>query len=268
MQVKKFIFESISNDTPTPPQEIANAPITQLDTPLINEQENKAELGDKTTLPENTENKKEAEVTLQSKKEPQPVTLPQAQAQPQIAHAPTPPSNPSFSEKDLLKSRTEGYEEGYSKGYASAKAKDEQLKESINDTLQAMKQQLVELEKKRIASVEMYGRDVQETIISLSKMIAGKALTQNTTETIKDLFSQYQGIIIEQPTLYLSVHPETEVKIKESLASLQEELNYTGKMIVKGDKTIQPGSCQLDWKEGGVIFNPDEFAQKLHELIT
>lgn len=253
MQIKKFIFEDLAREIRGDPSDA----IAENVVPKVTETH--ASLSNVVTPvePENTEKEAAANDSAAADPVTPAVVLktPEPETQTPVA--------PVFSEQDIQKSRSEGYENGYDKGYQAARAKDEELKGQIEATLSSIKKQLGGLESQRVTSAESYANEVQQAVLSMAKIVAQQALTENIEAKMAQLFEDYRETIFLQPSLCIFVHPNLERKVLESVESLKESSAYEGNIAVKADKTLGIGACRIDWQGGGVVFNPDIFHEKL-----
>jgi flagellar assembly protein FliH len=179
--------------------------------------------------------------------------VPKATASEPAAAVPVPPA-PSFSEAELAAAvaaaRKAALAEGTTQGRTEANA---QVERQVATALGAIAKHLVAID-----------RDVQTTATGLSEIALQVSLAM-MRRLFPELTRRHGGAEIEgvltrcldtlktEPRFLIRVPASLLEELRGQIEQLAAAHEYEGRITTVGDDRLQPGDCQVEWSQGGMI---------------
>ncbi|CAO3379485.1 FliH/SctL family protein [Azospirillum argentinense] len=200
------------------------------------------------------------------------IPLPEPEPEPEPELPPEPPP-PVFGEADLAAARAAGFAEGetagkstgYGKGFVdgnNAGRKDgyEQARVEIEATVQARIANALEtvgngvqhlLNEHYATSAQRSDQPVHITLAIVRKLMPELARRGGLME-VEGLVRACLTDLIDEPRLVVRVADDMVDAVREHLDQVIAARGFGAKLMVVGDSALTPGSCRIEWAEGGV----------------
>lgn len=175
-----------------------------------------------------------------------------------------PPPPPTFTEDELEAANAVAFTKGKSEGIQEERAKREQ---ELTNILGEISANFSNLFANEIYREKAYEQEAVKMSIELIKILAptleqkfGKDALINT---IKDtILSQ-----TKQSEIIIEVANSAKDEITSILDNISAKDENSPRFKVKGREDLSEGSCELSWKDGGMVRNPRETAKNIENTL-
>jgi flagellar assembly protein FliH len=174
------------------------------------------------------------------------------------------PPPPVFSEEELDAAKKQAFEKGKVQGLSEAK---ESYEKNMMDTLQKILEAfppIIVQEEQRHA---LYEREAVELSYHIFKKLYPVLEHEHGLNEIQQVITEVLNSQREESEII--------IEIKDSYAEdIQNLINYhtknaaeVGKVSIIGREEMAPSDCKMSWKEGGMIRNSSEIAEKIEHHL-
>lgn len=129
--------------------------------------------------------------------------------------------------------------EGYQEGLAQAQEDIAQLKDTLNNFLDA-KQEVF----------EYIAPDILEISVDIARKIINKEIEQDPMIVLNLITQVLDGISSEEPKITIVVNPTQEELVREKVPEIEKSLNMQAKTNIITDDTIDIGGCIVQTSNG------------------
>lgn len=175
------------------------------------------------------------------------------------------PEIPTFSEEDVEAARQEGYQQGHKDGMA------EMAQGSENTLAQALKNiettMTSAFQSHAAANAKMVSDGTHLAVALVNKLFPHMKHRHGTDE-VEHLVEEALQRITDEPKILIQVAPDIVDEVKEKVQSVTRTNGFEGRVIVRGEKTIEIGDCNIQWGEGGAERNAARLWQIIDEVVV
>ncbi|WP_448206584.1 FliH/SctL family protein [Azospirillum sp. sgz302134] len=207
----------------------------------------------------------EEDAYLEAPPEPEPV--------PEEPEEPPPPPPPVFGEADIAAARAEGYAEGetagksagYGKGFVDGsnagrtegyeKARVEieaTVQARIANALDAIGGGVQHLINEQRSSGAMLADQPAYIALAIVRKLMPELARRGGLMEVEGMVRACLTDLIDEPRLVVRVADDTIDLVREHLDQVIGSRGFGATLMVVGDPALAPGSCRIEWAEGGV----------------
>lgn len=185
--------------------------------------------------------------------------------EPQPEPEPEPePVIPTFSEEELEAARQEGYRRGHQDGMAEmAKDSENILAQALNTIAQQMTQSM----QAQAQASEKMVRDGTHIAMALVQKLFPHMKHRHGVDEVEQLVEEALQRITDEPKILIQVAPALMEEVRDKVEKLSRQNGYDGHVVVRADKTMEIGDCNIQWGEGGAERNSTSLWQQIDEAV-
>jgi flagellar biosynthesis/type III secretory pathway protein FliH len=173
----------------------------------------------------------------------------------------------SITEEELEIIKKNAFEDGYNKAsneykkeIYDAKYFSEELSKNLIDNISAMMQEHINYEEQRA--------DLMLKIaVKSAEKIAHQLLNDNAQEIIKNNIKKALDMLIYEPQITISVHPNMLDNVKKIIDQLSKISQYKGKIEIISDNNIHQINCNIEWQDGIIEVDHENLWATINKVI-
>lgn len=174
---------------------------------------------------------------------------------------------PSFTEDELNSARqianNEGIEQGRKEGIKEAQLEREEQLLSLCNNFASQIENLLSQEQIRTRESQ---KQTIEIGIKLAKNLFPALANKGIITEIETLISSRLTELQQEPHLILHLHPNLKTDLKERLEQHPLISPHIEKIHFMEDETQEEHSCKLEWQNGGISYNIEDFWIELDKI--
>lgn len=174
---------------------------------------------------------------------------------------------PSFTAAELeaakQEARRQGYEEGMHAGIASAKHEATETERRLQQALEHVAQQCDALHQSYTRHLAEQQPVMQQLAATIARKLAEHALKHAPLSEIEGLLQQTLPLLVDQPSLTITVPASLDAALKEKIHALAAE----AKVTIAGDERMSAGDARIAWKNGSVERNAAAIWQQVETIL-
>lgn len=174
------------------------------------------------------------------------------------------PPPPTFSEDDLEASKAVAHSQGRLEGIFEEKSKREQ---HIAEYLQKIGEEFSNIFAAEIYRERQYEEEALKLAIEIVALLAPSLNTRLGEEALKSVLQDVLKRQSEQSEIRVDVAPDSATEIGKFIDTLWPDKDSAPRYKIVADSKMENGACQLSWKDGGMIRNPQKTAAQIKEVI-
>ncbi len=171
-----------------------------------------------------------------------------------------------YTEQDLIKSRTQGYEDGYAKGYKDARGAADSVNEQISSSIKLIFEQLKKIAVDASENDRKNSNDLAEVAIKISERMAGKILQEDALDHIEKTVKNSINMLFEEEKLVLFLNGSVIEKVQSRLDDIIAEKGFAGSFEIKADNSLGVGGCKIEWKGGGIVNDKENVWKEIYKI--
>ncbi len=191
-----------------------------------------------------------------------------------FAAAPPPiaPAPPAYSEEELAErvaaaekaARDEAYARGFEEGWGRAAAEGAEKFNESADQLTAAIEGMLTREDAAYEDIQRQGTRLLAAVISrISDRAAGECVDRSLEGVIeRALHASRSGA-----TLALRAAAQNAARLREALSPRLKAFIESGRITIEADPALDGHAMRLDWKTGGVDFDPGARAEQIQAIL-
>jgi flagellar assembly protein FliH len=173
-----------------------------------------------------------------------------------------PPPPPTFTqdqlERAIVEAREQGRQQGFEEGRQSAMAEDAHRQQALQQALSGISMQMQMAQGTFMSYLKDRQRDLTQLSIGVARQVCAMALKYYPASFFESLVQRCLPILLRQPRLIATVHPDLVEAVEESLRQLRMETGYEGLMEVRAHPGLAPYDAKLHWEDGAAETRADE----------
>lgn len=175
-----------------------------------------------------------------------------------------PPPPPTFSEEELARARAEAYEEGWRAGQAEESARREKFVAGIMEKTGRDFETLFAAEKARASVFEAEAVTLARHIFARTfpRFNAAFGLAE-IEQTVRNVLESRK----DTPEIVVEVHPDYTDDIRKYTESVIQGLHLAGRCTVRGNASLGPGDCRMQWENGGAVRDAAGLAAQIDQEL-
>jgi|GEM_PF-6627236 len=176
------------------------------------------------------------------------------------------PKAPIFSEKELYEVKQQSYEEGYAKGYSGAKSLEAEIEKQIQVSLADITIKLAAIGEAVKTRNNQHIKELTSLVIRVARKVAGTALKNEPYSEIEKIISESLPLLFDEPTVTISVNNTLVDNVDSRIRAIIKNEGFKNHIEINGNQELSPGSCEIQWKGGGLRSNKDELWVQIEKL--
>jgi flagellar assembly protein FliH len=168
--------------------------------------------------------------------------------------SPPPPPPKTFSEAEVEAAKKAAYEEGLAagkqQGYQQAQSEEQATQQALEKHTAALAQNITTLQNEWKALVDSQQAALRELACGIAKQVCESLLEDQPTALFEDLAKRCLPLLMQQPHITISAHPELTESIRPILRRLCENSGYYGEVEVKKDGSLGKHDARITWQQG------------------
>lgn len=174
------------------------------------------------------------------------------------------PPPPTFSEEELEAAKAVSHAGGRSEGIQEERARREQM---VADNLKAISENFSSLFAAETYREKQYEEEALKLALQIIDMVAPSLNTRLGEEALKGTLLKTLKDQSEQSEIIVEVHPETASDIDSLIESIWPDKDSAPRYKVLADSNLEKGACNLSWKDGGMVRDPQKTANDIKTAI-
>jgi len=167
---------------------------------------------------------------------------------------PPPPPPPTYSQAELDAVKARAYEEGRQAGIMEGRALEDseanQRLKVVEQFCHRLSNEISMIEIRHVASLNAQAVDLGSLVLRIAKKVAGDAVAKIPIAGIEAMVNECMGILIHQPKIILTVHPDLANFMSDHMARRLRGAGVDGELVVAGDASLQAAEARLEWRDG------------------
>lgn len=165
-----------------------------------------------------------------------------------------PPPPPTFSQEQLdqavadavAQGRLQGIEEGRQRAQHEELERQQATQAAITSLASQMQQAAIDYSQK----LETRRQESVQLSVAVARQVCATALKHYPASLFDSLVARCLPIILRQPRLIVTMHPDMLDILENSLRQLRMETNYEGTIEMRGNTSLGAYDAKLQWEDG------------------
>jgi len=174
-----------------------------------------------------------------------------------------------YTDEDLSKARTEGFENGYARGYDKAKSDILEIDKAIQASLH-MAQEKIALSFKQ--QEEINNRKLVEFALlstTLAKKVTGKIIGQAVIEELQNILEKNAKLFFEQQKVNIMVNKSLSSALTDKINNMRQSDSAIWSLIeIKSSDAMPLGACEVQWQGGGIRIDKEVMWHEIERLCN
>lgn len=184
---------------------------------------------------------------------------------------PPPPPPPTYSqqqmEQAMADAREQGRQQGLIEGREQADQEAAQRQQAIQQSLSAIALQMQMAQGTFFSYLKDRQRDMTQLSVAVAKQVCATALKYYPAAQFESLVARCLPIILRQPRLIVSVHPEQVEVIEESVRQMRMETGYEGQVEVRAHTALHAHDAKIHWEDGAAEIRGEELWRSVEAVL-
>lgn len=182
-----------------------------------------------------------------------------------LAHAAKGHGRPEiYTASDLAHARAEGRAEGHAEGRAEMAREIEHM---LAQALSAIAAKIGSLEATQKRVLTAVNRDSVDLALTLARKVALGLTRLRPLEEIECLIADCLGKIELEPRIVIRINPDVVEPLSAKLDALARDAGFEGRIVLLGEPSLAPDSCQIDWADGGTERSSEAVAAAIEDTV-
>lgn len=174
------------------------------------------------------------------------------------------PPPPTFSEDELEAAKAVAFTKGKSEGIQEERAKREQ---ELTDILGAISENFSTIFASEVYREKAYEQEAIKLALQIVELLAPVLQDKLGDEALKETIVNSILAQTKQSEIIIEVAESVKDEITVLLEKLSEQNENSPRFKVKGRDDLTSGSCELSWKDGGMVRNPLKTAADIQNAL-
>jgi flagellar assembly protein FliH len=182
-----------------------------------------------------------------------------------------PPLPPTYSQEQLdramAEAREQGRQHGIEEGRQQAQHEEAQRQYATQQALAAITAQLTQAQGNYTARLEQVRQETTQLALAIAKQVCHLTLREYPATFFDTLVIRCLPIILRQPRLIATVHPDLVEIIEQSFRQMRMENNYEGQLEVRANATLAASDAKLHWEDGSAEIRADDIWRSIEHIL-
>lgn len=174
------------------------------------------------------------------------------------------PPPPTFSEDELEAAKTIAHAQGVSQGHAEEK---ERREHRIAQNLNVISEKFSSVFADETYREKQYEEEALKLGLQIISLLAPSLNSRLGEESLKSALSRVLKRQGEQSEIRIEVDPESTSEIDKHIESIWTDKDRAPRYKVVANSELEKGACHINWKDGGMVRDPQKTAQAIKEAI-
>ncbi len=174
------------------------------------------------------------------------------------------PPPPTFSEDELEAAKAIAHSRGASQGHAEEK---EHRENHIAQSLNTISEKFSSVFADETYREKQYEEEALRLGLEIIDLLAPSLSTRLGEEALKAALSDVLKRQSQQSEIRIEVDPESTSEIDKYIENIWADKDHAPRYKVVANSELDKGACHINWKDGGMVRNPQKTAQAIKEAI-
>lgn len=182
-----------------------------------------------------------------------------------------PPPPPTYSQEQLDRAmadaREQGRQHGIEEGRLQAQHEETQRQQATQQALASITTQLAQAQSAYAARLEQGRQETTQLALAIAKQVCHLTLREYPAAFFDTLVLRCLPVILRQPRLIATVHPDLVEIVEQSFRQMRMENNYEGLLEVRANATLAAFDAKLHWEDGSAEIRTDEIWRSIENIL-
>lgn len=181
------------------------------------------------------------------------------------------PPPPTYTQEQLdrfmVEAREQGRQQGFEEGRQSAMAEDAHRQQALQQALSGIAMQMQMAQTTFVSYLKERQRDLTQLSVGVARQVCTITMKYYPASFFESLVQRSLPILLRQPRLIATVHPDLVEAVEESLRQLRMDTGYEGLMEVRAHPGLAPYDAKLQWEDGAAETRPDDMWRHVESVL-
>jgi flagellar assembly protein FliH len=171
----------------------------------------------------------------------------------------------TFTEEEMETARAESHAAGHAEGVREASdAIERQAAEALSEIAKLLPTIFAAQEEANAIK----SRDAITVAVAIVRKLFPELNRQNGMEEVERVIELTLGTLSDESKVTIRVGDDMRDVVAGRIDALTADAGYEGKVLVLGDPDQAPGSCRVEWSDGGAERDTDAMWQEIDTIIA